>query len=203
MKHLKGVGITFILALLLTCAGQAGATQYTFSFSGTAIRGSGTLDAQDNGNWTSTVTGGYSTVDGLGTFTLVTNPNAPDITYSTGGAFRYDDLLYSSQPFLDNFGLLFFNDTSDMQLNLWGNGAGSPYSAWTYINGATWYNAQNDDVVFNVNPVPEPSTLFLVAAGLAGIGFLRSRTKEKIRDRSIYGTAWVAMRESRHRRELI
>jgi hypothetical protein len=177
MTQRRNTGIALMLALLLTCAGQAWATHYTFSYQGSAISGSGELDAMDNGDGTSTVTSGYSTIDGIGTFTLITNPTTPSFSSSPTGAFNYDDILYASQPYLDHYGLLFSNSTLQMELNIWGNGLNQPYSAYTYVNGQAWYSSENNDVTFEVsesNPVPEPSTLFLLGAGLVGIaGFAR------------------------------
>lgn len=182
VAQLREMGIILTVALLLTCAGQAWATHYTFSYQGSAISGSGALDAVDNGDGTSTVTSGYSTIDGIGTFTLVTNPNTPAFSFSPTGAFRYNDLLYSSQPYLDTFGLLFENTSLKMELNIWGNGQNQPYSAFTFVAGDTWYSSENNDVTFNVNstnPVPEPSTVILLGAGLLGFAGFRRRSRGK------------------------
>jgi hypothetical protein len=170
MKQLKGIILT--AALLLTCAAPAWAMQYTFTFTSFDISGNGILEAVDNGDGTSTVISGSSSVDGVGTFTLVKNPTAPAYHTSPYNAFNYDDILYSSAPYLDVYGLLFFNADLTMELNIWGNGQNIPYSAWTFVQGSSGYSTANDNVTFSLNPVPEPSTLFLLGVGCAGLAGL-------------------------------
>jgi hypothetical protein len=195
MKQIYRVGLLLVLVFLFLGAGLAGATSYDFSFNGANISGTGTIEATDNGDGTSTVISGFTTVDSWGTFSLITNPNAPnfsDSPYNFGDvpgypAFRYDDVLYPSGSitgYLDNYGLLFENSTNQWELNIWGN-SNAPYSAYIYHKGdweladGSWYVSHNDDVVFSMElnpaPVPEPATLLLFGSGLFGIAGFRKR----------------------------
>ena len=173
-----------LTAVLLLVATTAMATQFEFSYTDSSndIYGSGKLNAVDNGTGIFTVTAGNSTSiflgADLGLFSLITNSNAPGVSTSPSGLFNYDDLLYyppqTALSNLDTSGLLFTN-FNGIELNIWGNGAGQFYSAYTGLNGG--YPAQYNNVTFSVTEVPEPSTMLLLAAGLSGLAAMRKRAK--------------------------
>jgi hypothetical protein len=183
IKCFCGLGLLATL-VLLTGVGQAKAdTLFDISFSGSNINGQGTLDATANGNGSYTVVSGSVTVTDTNValtndlFTVYAAPN-PGRNTSPDGSFYYDNLLFSSQPYLDSTDGLLFTDASGNEMNIWGPGYNNDplYSAWISTPGQ-WWASQNNDVVFNAtDPVTEPATLLLLGSGLVGLAVLRKRS---------------------------
>jgi hypothetical protein len=156
---------------LLASAGTASADSFTINFSGSGFNGTLDVDA------TLVSSGVYSidTISGNVGFTPVTGlvPTTTSTGYSyyslpDGSAWFYDNLLFaSSDPVVDNGGILFTLAGLAQPVNLFSNPQGQ---FGIYIGGG---NSTND---FVINPVqvsvvstPEPSTLVL---GLGGLAFL-------------------------------
>jgi len=178
MKNFRKLEV-LIVALALLCIGvEAGATQFTFSFSGTGISGNGMLWGDKvSGTDYYQITSGYANVDSKGTFTIYGNPNQ-NSNYSTSplGLFWYNDSLYAPQkPLVDYWGLL-FTKTPDSELNIWSptdfNGY---YTAYIGVPGS--YQTQSTDVTFTAAPVPEPGTIMLLGAGFFGLTVFCKRRK--------------------------
>jgi hypothetical protein len=188
MKCLRGLGIV-VAVVFLTGVGQANAdTIFDTSFSGTYIGGQGTLDATVNGNGSYTVVSGSLTVTDTNAnvplandvFTVYAAPN-PGVNTSPDGSFYYDNLLFSSQPYLDDTAGLLFTDAKGNELNIWGPGYNNDplYAAWI-STPSQWWASQDNNVVFNATDppsVPEPATLLLLGSGVAGLVGWRWRRK--------------------------
>jgi hypothetical protein len=156
---------------LLASAGTASADSFTINFSGSGFNGTLDVDA------TLVSSGVYSidTISGNVGFTPVTGlvPTTTSTGYSyyslpDGSSWFYDNLLFaSSDPVVDNGGILFTLAGLAQPVNLFSNPQGQ---FGIYIGGG---NYPND---FVINPVqvsvvstPEPSALVL---GLGGLAFL-------------------------------
>jgi hypothetical protein len=183
--------VTFAMAVMgitiTVCAQDV--FDFTYSDSDGDVA-NGQLTAGPNGDGSYTVTNGY--IDGtagsiLGIYTLYLNPNAPDsYAYSPSGAFLYDNELFpSSDPILDNDGLLFTAGT--IEVNLFGGDASGNitagiYSLYDHDSTVEGYSVSHTgSATFDLtadpgaNDVPEPrtGTLFLLAIGLAICVFFR------------------------------
>jgi len=117
------------------------------------------------------------------TMTVVPLPqgdSAGTIALSPNGGFLYDNLMWPNAPsglVVDSSaGLLFAIDdgTGVNELNIWGNGAGQFYTAFTGI--AAYNYPVQDSVTFSVQPVPDGGmTLMLLGGSLVGLGALRRK----------------------------
>ncbi len=177
--------VFFFSAVFLLISSAAMATEFIFSYSGDSISGSGSLDATFNSGADAYIAESGSTtvtVNGinLGNFTLITDPIAPTYATSPMDRFYYNDALYLNGPRVDYWGLLFSDNTTE--LNIWNNGNYPLYSAW--LGTQSGWPSQNNDVSFTAqdptppSTVPEPSTFLLFGAGIAGVVFSRKRMKK-------------------------
>jgi len=170
--------ILLTIIFLLNIVGSTGATSFNFDFSGNGLNGSGSLSLENIGGGKLTAVDGSIKMDGE-TFDLYPAFNENSFNLSPLGAFYYNNIVYSSAPYLDINGLLFTDKSGDIEVNIWGNGPATPYSVWEYASGRSYFSS-NDNVAFNA--VPEPSTLILLGVGVMGLGGLRLR-KSAVRRR--------------------
>jgi hypothetical protein len=161
----------------------APSSTYAWTLTGAAANGSGTLTtgAADAGGFdVSAITGSINgdTITGL-------IPNSPLGTpiASPDGNFVFDNLVFSSDPVLDNYGILFslvdspeaniyWGDISTFvyqQANANGSGVGSTGDPYAVDTSGT-------PEVFAL-AVPEPLTISVLGAGLVGAFGMRKRRK--------------------------
>jgi hypothetical protein len=119
------------------------------------------------GSW-SGFTSGPESVTGL-------IPGGPNVFTTPSGAFIVDNVVYPvlSAEVFDNWGLAF--NASGAEWNLFGNGAGQPYSLYTCEGGC--YASDRGTVALTT--VPETSTWIMMALGFAGLAFAGYRFSRK------------------------
>lgn len=157
---------------------------FQFSFSGAGISGSGSLIASPNANGTFTALSGSGTetVDGnFTTLTLIGNPNGSVQTLSTSGRFIYDDVLFTTSPFIDSAGLLFLTGSGN-ELNLLGGLSNDPLRNYLFVaSDRPPGSAGLRYVTFalaQTGTVPEPSSILIMVIGLFGLLAVRRRMSE-------------------------
>lgn len=168
MKLLRAVSLSLALC---GAALVAHADEFSFTFSGPGVTGSGSLeataDASDPGAFY--VTDGSATINGSAW--AITGGNADPGTYQTttvnsyGWVFQYNNVLYDPAPYLDNYGLLFTNgsDTSNLYYT-----SGSYY----FLPSGADLNASSGAgiaVTMTVAPVPEPASIVYSGTALVAM----------------------------------
>jgi hypothetical protein len=152
---------------------------FNISFTGGVSAGNGQIDLVDG-----IATGGYFDVTegaNQGTYNLVTltsplingdpEGDAQTLVFPGGNDQIFDDVVTpSSDPFLTDNGLEFANNDL-VGFNLWGNGPGS----YTLADFDSVYILDNG--VATITPVPEPTTISLVAIGLLSATMTTRRRK--------------------------
>ena len=160
----------------------ANAIPVSFDFSIGADVGHGTVDATSLGggayvanSGTVDVTASSNGGGAVGIWTLY--PGGPSVLTSPSGAFTYDNTITpANDPTLDLNGLLFTQGADE--LNIYGNSPDN-YGFYTYQNsGYAIQDASVPGSSFTITSVPEPVTLSLFGAGLAGAAALRRRKKK-------------------------
>ena len=169
MRH-SVPGMLCAVMLLVAISGSLHASAIVFSFTDTdnaVFTASGTLTATDNGDGTFTVVSGDGFFNG-DPITLI-----PGSGTSPSGLFIYNNLIYpGGNPLLDVNGLLFRDDVTSAEINVWGNGPfpASYYSTYTGLDGS--YPLADTNSVFALSAtVPESSTSLLLVTGLGLIAF--------------------------------
>ena len=167
----------FTFATLLLFAGPSRADTLTFSFDGTAVSGSGSMQATAQGNGSYLVTSITGSVDVGGLGGAITG------LIPTGGTgfYLYDNLVYpNSSPQLDYQGVVFSVAGFTNPMNLCADPAcnlSSGSQSWLIdnVNGYNFY-----PVEFAVK-VPEPRVLAMLALGLVAVLLLPRAMSQRAR----------------------
>jgi hypothetical protein len=178
---------TFSLSIALCGAVLAAhADEFSFTFSGPGVTGSGTVDAtpdaSDPGAYY--VTDGTATING--TVWAITGGNATPGSYlntadnSYGYVMSYDNVLFVPPPSVDSYGLLFTDGSDDSNLY---------YESGTYYFTPSLASDQDTDnipVTMTVAPAPEPASVVYSGTGLVAMAGLMAF---EVRRRRIAGDA--------------
>ncbi len=164
----------FRAATLFCCAllfvSVASADVMTFTLSGQGLDATGLF-------YGAPVTDGQWLIsDASGTF------NGSDIVgiwpeSNSGNLFNFNNIFYSPGPAVDSLGIVFQLSNGDL-VNLCYDsgcaGAAQTYTAIVWDSNQGFTNLNVDSYAF-AGPVPEPSTLMLVASGLLGLASVARR----------------------------
>jgi hypothetical protein len=109
----------------------------------------------------------------MGIYDLFSGGGSP--TYSPSNRFIFNNKTYNSAAVdLDIYGLLFVGN--GLEINIWGNGTGNPYSFWSW-NGSS-YNINSNTASFSLAPanspmgvqaVPVPAAIWLFGSAIIGL----------------------------------
>ena len=180
MKSILRSIVFFAAAILLAGASSAFADTYQVTFTGTGVNGLLNLTATPYGSGTELVTAISGNVNGASVLSLIV-PTASSgyssFTLPDGDLWIYDNLIFpTSSSFLDFGGLLFTIQGNAQPVNLFYN---PPTTYGTYTGAGGSANFPNDfvltDVTLTAVPIPEPSTLALVLAGILAIAMVLIR----------------------------
>ena len=182
-------------ALIMISSPLLKADSFAWTDTGADFYASGTLSATDIGggvyvanSGSGTATGGIFNDDSL---TLWAGSDDGSDQTSPSGLFYFDNELFpDTSSLLDDGGLLFIDNATGGDLNIWGNGAGIPYSTWTEVGGS--YVLDDNNSTFTLTPAqdpvptPEPGSLILLGTGLLVLArVIRRRSNLKGSENSV------------------
>lgn len=168
---MKRLSLAVVAAAALASVVPANAATYVLNY--TATNGS---PLPTTGNFTVVTadvlngSGGYDILSASGSFT------ANSITYNVSLAplnppgFSTDNVYYAADPHFTTSGIGF--QFAGGFANLWGNGAGQPYSFYAF-NGESYF--VGTDGALGVTGVPEPGIWLMLLAGFAMVGIAARR----------------------------
>ena len=157
----------------LAASSVAHAATFALTYTGSVYSITATLDASSLGGGDYLVTSLTGTVtDGGGPEAMTLIPGGPG--YFGVPGFIVDNVLYypANPQYVDIYGLAF--TASGATWNLWGNGAGSNYSLYSYDPNSGY---APDAGSVTVSGVPEPSTWVMMGLGFAGLAFAGFRAR--------------------------
>jgi hypothetical protein len=183
MKMFSGMAAALLAAAAMAAlASPASAAKYVLTFDPTdSTIASDTFDvttsnvANLDGSFDITsFTGSVGADKGL---SLVSNPNAPNISTSADGLFYYDnDATPNSTPVVDNSGVLFGNSLG-AEYNLFSDDS-THYELYQKVNGS--YGTDTFGSVA-ISAVPEPTVWAMMLGGMALMGLaLRMGRKPRL-----------------------
>lgn len=136
--------------------------------------GSVALHIDPFNQWFNDLTLTMGLYDGAGDFSAGALLTSEDFTLTSGySGYLTMDVRSVSFTAGNDYTIGIFNDTAQWGVNI--NWSGNPYAG-----GTAWTNGGTSayplaDLQFRVNPVPEASTLVLMALGLIGLGLTRKK----------------------------
>ena len=179
---MKRIKLALAVAAAMACVAPSNAATYMLNYtanSGSPLptTGSFTIVTSDILNGA----GGYDILSATGSFTANGNSFAVALAGLNPPGFNTDNVYYAADPYFTNPGIGF--QYAGGWANLWGNGAGRPYSFWAY-DGQSYFVSTDGALVSTpgaLNPngtgVPEPEMwmLMIVGFGFVGVSARRSR----------------------------
>jgi len=173
--------------VVLALAGSAMADVFDFTYTSSIFGMTGYLTATSNGDGSYTATQGeasfyYDSSPDTGyVLTLLVPGDEGGVRLNAGDVVQTDNLIYPFNPnyFLDYVGGIAFTVTGGQSNPQGGayisNNTSSPgnvYYGFADVNGE--YVASSDGV-FNLTPVPEPSSAITLLTALIGVGYIAWR----------------------------
>ncbi len=177
-----------VMAGVLVMVAQAHATLYDIGF--TASDNTILADGVVSVNGAGLATSGFITMDKgpvLGTYSLVaTSVGGVNTAPILGGqTIQYDDEILGllTVPYLDQYGLLFSNGTSVLDIQFWGTGTGNDGYETAVINTGGVVETVSGGMSLGLTPVPEPSSI--IAGALMVLPFGASTLRILRRKRAV------------------
>ena len=179
---------SFVVLAIVVLWGAAGLAEagvvhdFSFSYSGPGVSGSGDILAMDNGDGTFLALSGTGYSPDAGILTLDPPGNSP-YRNGNGDDLIYDNILFSpGNPSLDDNGIVFLGTTLPVSpfnvgaFNIWGNGADN----YSYFAGWSNYFTLTSFTLTDKGPlVPEPATIVSGAIGaLTVLGYTLARRRK-------------------------